>query len=129
MQDRLRRTFDPTAPTPDDRGTFDPAAVTVPMVPAHGSSNVAEFGWQPTGAADAADWAAAIQRYGSLEYAALAQPLVGDPMGTLTVAFLSGGVYQYEPVPLSAFVGMLNASSRGSYVYHVVRQYPFVRVR
>jgi hypothetical protein len=88
--------------------------------PATGSSNVASFGWQPTDPGELADFAAAVAAHGSPEYAALGYP--GNPAGVLTVTFLNGSTYQYSPVPLSVFVDMLNAPSRGSFVWAVLRR-------
>src|SRR5437016_2382421 len=109
---------------PDLQGQRDSAQFA--PTPATGSTNVSTFGWQPTDERELANFAEQIRVYGSPEYAALSYP--GDPDGVLTVTFLSGGVYEYSPVPLSVFVGMLNADSRGVYVHQVVKQYPFVRV-
>jgi hypothetical protein len=104
----------------------DSAPADIPAVAATGSSNVSSFAWQPTDERESANFAEQVRVYGSPEYAAMSYP--GNPDGVLTVTFLSGATYQYSPVPLSVFVGMLNAPSRGRYVHQVVKQYPFVRV-
>jgi len=35
---------------------------------------------------------------------------------TLEVAFLNGSVYQYSNVPANVYVGLMNASSHGTYL-------------
>ncbi len=37
--------------------------------------------------------------------------------GTLTVAFHSGGVYEYYGVPHSIYAGLMNAASHGRYFH------------
>lgn len=49
---------------------------------------------------------------------------------TLTVAFHSGGVYEYYGVPYSEYAGLMNASSHGSYFHaHIRNNYRYRRVR
>lgn len=49
---------------------------------------------------------------------------------TLELEFQSGGIYQYDGVPISIYRGLLTASSVGSYFLQNVKgQYPFLRVR
>lgn len=115
-----------------DRGTDadpaspEPTTTSFPPVPATGSSNVESFGWEPLDPTAKAAFARDVANYGSPAYAALARP--DQTPGVLTVSFLSGGVYQYQPVPKQVFVDMLNAGSRGVFVHQVVKHYPFVRV-
>ena len=40
-----------------------------------------------------------------------------DWSGTLTIAFHSGGVYEYYHVPPSEYDGLMHASSHGSYFH------------
>lgn len=106
------------------RGSFAAADLRVTSVSAAGSTNVADFGWQPLDADVLAEYLAAVETYGSPQYAALA--FRGDPEGVLAVTFRNGATYQYAPVPLNVFVGMLNAGSRGRFVWDVLRRYPFI---
>lgn len=49
-----------------------------------------------------------------------------DWSGTLTIAFHSGGVYEYFNVPHSEYVGLMNASSHGKYFHaHIKKQYSY----
>ena len=49
--------------------------------------------------------------------------------GTLTVAFHSGGVYEYYRVPYSEYAALMNASSRGSYLHtHIKNRYSYRRI-
>ncbi len=44
--------------------------------------------------------------------------------GTLTIAFHSGGVYEYYHVPPSECDGLMNASSHGEYFHaHIKNRY------
>jgi hypothetical protein len=45
-----------------------------------------------------------------------------DWSGTLTIAFHSGGVYEYYDVPPSEYDGLMNASSHGSYFHAHIKQ-------
>jgi hypothetical protein len=48
---------------------------------------------------------------------------------TLTVAFHSGGVYQYHGVPYSEYASLMEARSHGSYFHaHIRNCYRFRRV-
>lgn len=40
---------------------------------------------------------------------------------TLEVAFLNGGVYRYRQVPIAEFEALEAAASKGSFLYHHVR--------
>jgi hypothetical protein len=40
-----------------------------------------------------------------------------DWFGTLTIAFHSGGVYEYYAVPYSEYAGLMRASSHGKYFH------------
>jgi len=53
-----------------------------------------------------------------------------DPQSeTLEIEFHSGGVYQYHGVPLSVYVALVNAGSKGTYFYNHIRDsYPTTRV-
>ncbi|MGO8698091.1 MAG: KTSC domain-containing protein [Limisphaerales bacterium] len=44
-----------------------------------------------------------------------------DWSGTLTIAFHSGGVYEYYGVPSSEYNGLMNASSHGKYFHACIR--------
>ncbi len=49
--------------------------------------------------------------------------------GTLTIAFHSGGVYEYYGVPYSEYTGLLKADSHGKYFHvHIKNHYRFRRV-
>jgi hypothetical protein len=53
-----------------------------------------------------------------------------DWSNTLTIAFHSGGVYEYYNVPRSEYDGLLNASSHGRYFHAYIKdQYPYRRIR
>lgn len=53
-----------------------------------------------------------------------------DWSGTLTIAFHSGGVYQYFNVPLSEYAGLMNASSHGKYFHaHIKGRYSYRRIQ
>jgi hypothetical protein len=46
--------------------------------------------------------------------------------GTLTIAFHSGGVYEYYGVPYSEYDALMNASSHGKYFHaHIKNQYSY----
>jgi hypothetical protein len=50
--------------------------------------------------------------------------------GTLTVAFHSGGVYEYYGVPQSIYAGLMSAASHGRYFHvHVKNRFPYRRLR
>ena len=50
--------------------------------------------------------------------------------GTLTIAFHSGGVYEYFNVPPSEYVGLMNASSLGKYFHaHIRNRYAYRRIQ
>ena len=40
---------------------------------------------------------------------------------TLEIEFLSGSIYQYFGVPQAVYEDLMNASSKGSYFYHQIR--------
>jgi hypothetical protein len=49
---------------------------------------------------------------------------------TLEIAFHSGGVYQYDGVPASVHVNLMNAPSKGRYFHQAIKDnYGFQRVR
>ena len=53
-----------------------------------------------------------------------------DWSNTLTIAFHSGGAYEYYNVPRSEYDGLLNASSHGRYFHAYIKdQYPYRRIR
>ena len=53
-----------------------------------------------------------------------------DWQGTLTIAFRSGGVYEYYHVSYSEYAGLMNASSPGKYFQaHIKNRYPYRRVQ
>jgi len=53
-----------------------------------------------------------------------------DWSNTLTIAFHSGGVYEYYNVPRSEYDGLLNASSHGRYFHAYIKdQDPYRRIR
>jgi len=46
--------------------------------------------------------------------------------GTLTIAFHSGGVYEYYHVPYSEYTGLMQADSHGRYFHaHIKGKYSF----
>ena len=50
--------------------------------------------------------------------------------GTLTIAFHSGGVYEYYHVSYSEYAGLMNASSPGKYFHaHIKSRYSYRRVQ
>ena len=52
-----------------------------------------------------------------------------DWSGTLTIAFHSGGVYEYYGVPHSEYAGLMNASSHGKYFHaHIKGQYSYRKI-
>jgi hypothetical protein len=44
-----------------------------------------------------------------------------DWSGTLTIEFNSGGVYEYDNVPRSEYVGLLRADSHGKYFHAQIK--------
>lgn len=49
--------------------------------------------------------------------------------GTLTIAFRSGGTYEYYRVPYSEYAGLLNAGSHGKYFHrHIKGRYSYRKV-
>ena len=49
--------------------------------------------------------------------------------GTLTIAFHSGGVYEYYGVSYAEYVGLMRASSHGRYFHaHIKGQYDYRRI-
>jgi hypothetical protein len=49
--------------------------------------------------------------------------------GTLTIAFHSGGVYEYYHVPHSEYVGLMQAGSHGRYFHAFIKnQYDSQRI-
>ncbi len=52
-----------------------------------------------------------------------------DWNGTLTLAFHSGGVYEYYHVPHSEYTALMSASSHGKYFHaHIKGRYNYRRV-
>jgi len=52
-----------------------------------------------------------------------------DWSGTLTIAFHSGGVYEYYNVPHSEYSGLMNASSHGEYFHaHIKKRYSYRKI-
>ena len=48
---------------------------------------------------------------------------------TLEVEFHSGSIYQYDGVPESVYLGLMQAASKGSYLHqHIRDQYPYRRI-
>jgi hypothetical protein len=48
---------------------------------------------------------------------------------TLTIAFHSGGVYEYYHVPPSEYDGLVNAGSHGSYFHaHIKGRYSYRKI-
>ena len=49
---------------------------------------------------------------------------------TLEVSFRSGGVYHYSNVPQHVYIGLMSASSHGSYfAQYVKNRYPTTKLR
>ncbi len=48
----------------------------------------------------------------------------------LEIEFLTGSIYQYFGVPQAVYEELMNASSKGSYFYHQVREagYSYVKI-
>lgn len=55
---------------------------------------------------------------------------VGYENGVLEIEFHSGGVYQYYGVPEAVYIGLINASSHGSYFDANVKKagYRYVKI-
>lgn len=54
---------------------------------------------------------------------------VGYGGGILMVAFRSGSVYAYWGVPWSLYVGLMHASSHGSFFHrHIRTSFPYQRI-
>ena len=52
-----------------------------------------------------------------------------DWSGTLTIAFHSGGVYEYYHVPPSEYDALMNASSHGKYFHaHIKGRYSYRKI-
>jgi hypothetical protein len=53
-----------------------------------------------------------------------------DPLSrTLEIEFRNGDIYQYVPVPVGVYNGLMSASSKGRYFARVVRgTFPFALV-
>jgi len=52
-----------------------------------------------------------------------------DWSGTLTIAFHSGGVYEYYGVPYSEYEALMNASSHGKYFHaHIKGRYSYQKI-
>jgi hypothetical protein len=52
-----------------------------------------------------------------------------DWNGTLTLAFHSGGVYEYYHVPYSEYPALMSASSHGKYFHaHIKGRYNYRRI-
>jgi hypothetical protein len=52
-----------------------------------------------------------------------------DWSGTLTIAFHSGGVYEYYQVPYSEFVGLMQADSHGTYFHtHIKGRFSYRKI-
>ena len=55
---------------------------------------------------------------------------VGYENGVLEIKFLSGRVYRYDGVPEDVHSGLMNASSKGRYLWRYIRdRYSTTRVR
>jgi hypothetical protein len=53
-----------------------------------------------------------------------------DWSGTLTIAFHTGGLYEYFNVPLWEYVDLLNASSHGKYFHaRIKKRYAYRRIQ
>jgi KTSC domain-containing protein len=53
-----------------------------------------------------------------------------DWRGTLTIAFHSGGVYEYYGVSHSEYAGLMNANSHGKYFHaHIKNRYAYRRIQ
>ena len=49
---------------------------------------------------------------------------VGYENGTLEIAFVDGGVYQYSNVPEQIYLGLMSAASKGGYFHdHIKDRY------
>jgi KTSC domain len=52
-----------------------------------------------------------------------------DWSGTLTIAFHSGGVYEFYRVPSSEYDGLMNAGSHGKYFHaHIKGRYSYRKI-
>lgn len=52
-----------------------------------------------------------------------------DGTGTLTIAFHSGGVYEYYRVPTPEYNGLLHASSHGKFFWaHIKGRYAYRKI-
>jgi hypothetical protein len=52
-----------------------------------------------------------------------------DGWSTLTIAFHSGGVYEYYGVSYSEYVGLMQADSHGKYFHrHIKNQYSYRKI-
>lgn len=53
-----------------------------------------------------------------------------DWSGTLTIAFHSGGVYEYYDVPFAEYDGLMRASSPGKYFHAFIKKrYAYRRIQ
>lgn len=53
-----------------------------------------------------------------------------DWTGILTIAFHSGGIYEFDAVPRSVFVGLMQAQSHGKFFHaHIKNRYNFRRIK
>jgi len=51
------------------------------------------------------------------------------PTKTLWISFKGGTIYEYSGVPLNVYVGLLSASSKGSYHHqHIKFQFPYKKL-
>ena len=54
---------------------------------------------------------------------------VGYENNTLYIRFHSGSVYEYANVPTNVYQGFMNASSKGTYHHHFIKNmYPYRRI-
>lgn len=54
---------------------------------------------------------------------------VGYENGTLEIAFIDGGIYQYLNVPEGVYSGLMAASSKGRYLHDYIKDhYRTIRV-
>jgi len=49
---------------------------------------------------------------------------------TLEIGFNNGGIYQYSGVPQEVYEGLMNASSKGTFFHHFIKNggYPYCKI-
>lgn len=52
------------------------------------------------------------------------QPEAGQTVGMMTIEFLNGAIVRYSGVPMSAWVDLFKAPSKGKFLYHFVIRAP-----